>query len=401
MARHLLKDIHVRTAKPKEKAYRLSDGEGLFLFVPRSGVSAWQFRYKLNGKHQTLTLGKLSVMGLADARRRAEEARAIAADGKHLTTVKRVARAKVAAEQSTTFESVAEAWVRKRRPTPWSATHTKQVRSSIARHLSPLNGLPVNEITASVVAPILAKVERSAPLMHEKVRRRLHRILDHAVNTGLLERNPLPAPEPERRKDRRHYPAITTLPELGKILRDARASDPAKGIQRAHILAAFTAQRITEIIGATWIEFDLEQGIWAIPRSRMKRKEPHRGDHEIPLPPALLTTIREWKEADGAGAVMVCPAPRDGTKSITAEGVEKYYRDVLLLAGKHSPHSWRAAFSTIAREAGKRDEVVKSQLDHQVGNKTDSAYDRAKRFKLRRTLLEWYEGQLVAARDHA
>jgi hypothetical protein len=36
------------------------------------------------------------------------------------------------------------------------------------------------------------------------------------------------------------------------ILRDARASDPAKGIQRAHVRAAFTAQRITEIIGATW-----------------------------------------------------------------------------------------------------------------------------------------------------
>ena len=49
----------------------MKDGDGLFLYVPPSGVMAWQFRYKLNGKHQTLTLGKLSAMGLAEARRRA------------------------------------------------------------------------------------------------------------------------------------------------------------------------------------------------------------------------------------------------------------------------------------------------------------------------------------------
>ena len=102
---------------------------------------------------------------------------------------------------------------------------------------------------------------------------------------------------------------------------------------------------------------------------------------------------------DGESALLICPAPRDIEKPITPEGVEKYYRDVLGLAGKHSPHSWRAAFSTVARDAGKPDDVVKSQLDHQVGNKTDSAYDRAKRLKLRRALLRWYEAQLVSARD--
>jgi integrase len=131
----------------------------------------------------------------------------------------------------------------------------------------------------------------------------------------------------------------------------------------------------------------------------MKRKDSTRDDHEIPLPPLLLATVREWRKDDEAEAVMVCPAPRDKRRSITAEGVEKYYRDVLGLAGKHSPHSWRSAFSTVARNAGKADEVIKTQLDHQVGNKTDSIYDRATRLRLRRILLTWYEKQLIAARD--
>jgi integrase len=401
MARHLLTDIHVRNAKPRDKPYRLKDGDGLFLFVPPSGARAWQYRYKIDGKSQTSTLGKVDNVSLEQARERANAARKLAADGKHVTTAKRVARATVAANQATTFEAVAEAWMRKRRAKPWSKTHSAQVRASINGHLAALKPLPVTEITARLVTPILAKVERRAPLMHEKVRRRLHRIMDHAVVQGALERNPLPTPEPERRNDRRHFPAITALPGLGEILRAARATDPAKGIQRAHTLLVFTAQRVSEVVGATWSELDLQAGTWAIPRERMKRKDVERGPHEVPLPPALLATLREWRIADGADATMVCPAPRDATRSITPEGVEKYYRDVLKLQGKHSPHSWRSAFSTVAREAGKDSDVVEAQLDHVVGSKVASAYDRSKRLALRRELVRWYERELIAARDGA
>ena len=79
----------------------------------------------------------------------------------------------------------------------------------------------------------------------------------------------------------------------------------------------------------------------------------------------------------------------------------QFYRDALGLQGKHSPHSWRSAFSTIAREAGQDGDVIEAQLDHVVGNKVASAYDRSKRFELRRKLMRWYEGQLIAARDGA
>lgn len=399
MPRHLLSDLVVRRAKPREKPYRMADGEGLYLFVPPSGICAWQYRYKHDGKAQTLTLGKLAVMGLAEARKRAEDARSAAADGKHLTVVKRVERARVAADTASTFANVAESWITKRRASPWSAKHAKQVRASIDNHLADLMDLPVREINARIVAPVLTRVERSAPMMHEKVRRRLYRILDHAVILGALDRNPLPQAEPEYRKDRRHYPAVTDLRGLGDILRAARASDPAKGIQRAHLLAAFTAQRIGEVVGATWGELDLKAGTWTIPRSRMKSKDANRGVHAIPLPPLLLEQVREWRKVDGEAATMVCPAPRDPKRAVTPEGVEKYYRNALGLAGKHSPHSWRSAFSTVCGEAGKSDEVIEAQLDHQVGSKTASAYDRAKRLKLRRRLLTWYERCLVEARD--
>lgn len=401
MARHLLKDVNIRNAKPDKKPYRLRDGDGLFLYMPPSGVAAWQFRYKIGGRSQTLTIGKLADLSLAEARDRANSARVAAASGKNLTTAKRVAKAKVVREEGNTFQAMTDSWIRRRRNPPWSVAHREQVQASIDNHLATLYPLPVFEINAALAAPILAKVEYRAPLMFEKVRARLHRILDHAVMRGALERNPLPRPEPERRNGRRHFPAVTDLPGVGKILRAARAADPSKGIQRAHILLAFTGQRVSEVVGAAWSEFDLDAGTWTIPRKRMKRKDEVRGPHQIPIPPTLLAQLREWKAVDGSDSIFVCAAPRDPLRSVTAEGVEKFYRDVLGLQGKHSPHSWRSAFSTTARDAGKDGDVVEAQLDHIVGNSVASAYDRAKRFELRRSLVRWYEGQLVAARDGA
>jgi len=218
--------------------------------------------------------------------------------------------------------------------------------------------------------------------------------------------------------ERKHYPAVTDLCALGEILSAARAADPCKGIQRAHLLLAFTALRVSEVVSARWDEFDLNgvdmaigngrrtrldpnAGNWRVPRERMKRKDVKRGPHVVPLPTALLRVLREWRAADGADVIYVCPAPRDATKHVTAEAVEKHYRNVLGLGGKHSPHSWRSAFSSICRDAGKDGDAIEAQLDHVGGNKVAAAYHRAHRLELRRELMTWYEDTLVAARSRA
>ena len=421
MARHLLSDLRVQKAKPRAKAYRLADGDGLYLFVPTTTkeARAWQYRYRHDGKQQTLTLGKLSRLSLAQARAAAQLARDGAAEGKHLTLDKRVTRAKRRVNVKDNFASVAADWVKSEvRRAGWSPTYREEVEASLRNHLGALDALPLFEITAPVAAPFLRKVENVAPQMTEKVRRRLRAILDYGVEQGIIVGNPLPAARRGKQKQRRHFPAVTGPAGLGAILRAARAADPCKGIRRAHMLLAFTAMRVSEVVGATWEEFSLDgvdvavaeghrtkfepnAGNWTIPRERMKRKDAERGPHVVPIPPTLLSALREWRKADGAGATFLCPAPRDPAKPVTPEGVEKYYRDGLDLSGKHSPHSWRSAFSTMSREAGKDADAVESQLDHVVGTNVAASYDRATRLELRRELMTWYETTLLAARDRA
>jgi integrase len=257
----------------------------------------------------------------------------------------------------------------------------------------------VHEINAAICSPLLRKIERAAPDAARKVRQRLRGILDYATERGLIAMNPLPATR-SARVERQHLPAVLTHDGVGEIRRGADKTDPGKGVRRAHLMVAFTVQRIGEVVGSTWSEVDLQAGVWSIPRDRMKRKDPHRGPHLVPAPPGLLAAMREWRRADGDAATYICPA-RQGDKSITREAVEKFYRRTLGLAGKHGAHGWRSVFSTWCRDAGRDGDYIEAQLDHLIGGKTQSSYDRGERLELRRELMAWHEAMLIAARDGA
>jgi integrase len=65
------------------------------------------------------------------------------------------------------------------------------------------------------------------------------------------------------------------------------------------------------------------------------------------------------------------------------------------MAGKHSPHGWRAAFATLARDAGFAREVVELTLDHIHDNAVARAYDRGQRLIERRQLMDWWDATLT------
>lgn len=401
--RHLLGAIEVAKAKAKPAAYRLADGGGLFLWVPRSGVKTWQFRYRHGGKPQTATFGKFSdTQGLAWARAKADEARSRVEDGDHLTRVKAVKKATKHAAAGNTFAKVSVAWLKSEaKRAKWTPAYRDEVEASLTNHLSKLDSLPLVEITAAMAAPYLRKVERTAPDMAKKVRQRLRSILDYAVEDGVIAGNPIPAPRRRKRgTERAHLPATLAKEGVGAILRAADKAEVGKGVRRAHLLSVFTAQRIGEIVGAQWPEINLQSAVWSIPRDRMKRKDEERGPHLVPIPPRLLDQVREWKRVDGDDAIYVCPSS-SGDAPITREAVEKFYRRGLKLTGKHSPHSWRSVLSTWANDAGEDSDAVEAQLDHVTGGTVKVAYDRAKRLDRRADLMAWHEDALIAARDGA
>lgn len=77
----MLTDTQCRTAKPKEKLYRLNDFNSLYLQVKPNDKKAWRYRFKLNGKTSMFAPGDYPAVKLAEAREKCEQARKQVADG--------------------------------------------------------------------------------------------------------------------------------------------------------------------------------------------------------------------------------------------------------------------------------------------------------------------------------
>jgi integrase len=215
---------------------------------------------------------------------------------------------------------------------------------------------------------------------------------------GLRNDNPA---EPVReilpkKKRTTHMPAVVDLHGLGDILRRVDAASLSGPVHMAHRLTAFSVARISNIVEAEWPEFhlDAEVPVWIIPRAKMKAKD-REHDHKIVLGPVIANELRAWRKEIGSRGFLF--PGRTGGKHISRESLEKAYRVTVGLTDKHSPHSWRAAFSTLARENDFERDVVELTLDHIHDNEVARAYDRGERLKERIRLSNWWADELAKA----
>ena len=124
-------------------------------------------------------------------------------------------------------------------------------------------------------------------------------------------------------------------------------------------------------------------------------------DHRVILGPTIAAELREWLSLRRARKGFVFPSPGGGPH-ITRESIEKAYRVTLGLEDKHTPHGWRSALSTLARdEGGFERDVVELALDHIHDNDVVRAYDRGERLEQRIKLMNWWDEQLSRAQRGA
>lgn len=108
-----LADTKLRSAQPKEKPYKLHDGEGLFLLIRPTGKKVWQMLYQHAGKHNTFTIGPYPDIGASDARRIRDEVKAQLREGINPNKTKETRRLENMGQSGTTFEMVADEWLEK------------------------------------------------------------------------------------------------------------------------------------------------------------------------------------------------------------------------------------------------------------------------------------------------
>jgi hypothetical protein len=103
----MLTDTAIRAAKPREKAYKLFDGLGLYLEVTPTGSKLWRLKYRHDGRENRLALGAYPDTSLKLAREHRDAARRGLAAGID-PSIQRQAEKLATAN---TFEAVAREWL--------------------------------------------------------------------------------------------------------------------------------------------------------------------------------------------------------------------------------------------------------------------------------------------------
>ncbi|MRV74066.1 tyrosine-type recombinase/integrase [Duganella sp. FT92W] len=286
----------------------------------------------------------------------------------------------------------------------WSDGHHGKSPRAFARDVFPsLGKLPVANITPAMVAGAIQAVQRrNVQETASRILQHLNGVFRYAQAKGYCRDNPaLPAREIlPRKKNSGHMPALLDYAALGDVLRRAELARLSPAVHMAHRLCAFTAARIGNVIDAEWREFNLDSDppVWTIPWAKMKVTS-RDIDHRIPLCAEIATELRNWQMLTGKWG-HTFPSPGGG-EHIDRESIEKAYRVTLKLEGKHTPHGWRSALSTLARDHGYQRDVVELALDHVHDNEVARAYDRGERFSQRIALYDWWGQQLSAAQSGA
>jgi len=76
-----LSDVQIRSLKPRDRIYKISDANSLYLEVHPTGARLWRFKYSWHGKQKRIALGAYPNVGLAEARRKRDETRLLIHDG--------------------------------------------------------------------------------------------------------------------------------------------------------------------------------------------------------------------------------------------------------------------------------------------------------------------------------
>ncbi|MBB3858828.1 hypothetical protein GGQ88_000068 [Novosphingobium hassiacum] len=170
----MLNDAKIRAVKPRDKAFKLTDSNRLYLLVPPSGSKLWKWSYVYDGKQKTLALGSYPLISLVQARTLRDEARSQLAEGRDPSVIRKLKIEANLEAGRNTFERVARKWHENAR-SQWARIHADDVIRILERDVFPIIGaLPLTDLTPPKVLEVLKIVEdRGAVETAKRLRQRI------------------------------------------------------------------------------------------------------------------------------------------------------------------------------------------------------------------------------------
>ncbi|EPL3049032.1 tyrosine-type recombinase/integrase [Morganella morganii] len=403
-----LTDTKVRAAKPDEKAYTLTDSDGLFLYVHPNGSKYWRFRFRFGGKQHLMAFGVYPEISLADARERRDSARKQVALGIDPREHKKELKEEQLKEFNT-FEKIARDWHATNKK--WSEGHSHRVLKSLEDNIFDAIGKRnIAELkTRDLLEPIKA-VEMSGRLeVAARLQQRVTAIMRYAVQSGLIDYNPAQDMAGAISAGKRiHRPALelNRLPEFLQRIENYSGRLLTKLAVKL-ILLVFI--RSSELRFARWEEIDFTNAMWTIPAERQPiegvkfsyRGSKMRTPHLVPLSEQAINILKQIQQLSGDHELIFI-----GDHNPRKPMSENTVNNALRAMGYDTKtevcgHGFRTmACSSLIESGIWSKDAVERQMSHQERNSVRAAYiHKAEHLEERRLMVQWWADYLDVNRE--
>ncbi|OSK39939.1 tyrosine-type recombinase/integrase [Escherichia coli] len=403
-----LTSAKIRTLKPSDKLFKVSDSHGLYLRVKPGSSRHWYLKYRISGKESRIALGTYPAISLSDARQQREGIRKMLA--LNINPVQQRAAVRGSRTPEKVFKNVALAWHKSNRK--WSQNTADRLLASLNNHIFPVIGnLPVSELKPRHFIDLLKGIEEKGLLeVASRTRQHLSNIMRHAVHQELIDTNPAAnlggvTTPPVRR----HYPALP-LERLPELLERIGAYHQGRELTRhAVLLMLHVFIRSSELRFARWSEIDFTNRVWTIPATREPiigvrysgRGAKMRMPHIVPLSEQSIAILKQIKDITGNNE-LIFPGDHNPYKPMCENTVNKALRVMGYDTKKDiCGHGFRAMACSALMESGLwAKDAVERQMSHQERNTVRMAYiHKAEHLEARKAMMQWWSDYLEACRE--
>ncbi|MBN8440207.1 MAG: tyrosine-type recombinase/integrase [Pseudomonadota bacterium] len=393
----MLTDTAVKALKPQRKLYKVSDRDGMYVVVQPSGAIVFRYDYRLNGRRETLTLGRYGPDGLSLARAREKliDAKRAISEGRSPAQEKQHDKRRL--KEAKRFGEFGEKWFQESR----MADSTRAMRRSIYERdiLPTFRNRLLSEIAPDDLRMMCGKVkDRGAPATAVHVRDIVKLIFAFAILHGEKVANPADEVGPASiatfvPKDRSLSPA-----EIRVMLGQLEHVPTLPTIRLGMKLFLLTMVRKSELQDATWDEVDFENAVWSIPKERMKRSKAHNvylSEQAVDIFVALKTCAGNSRYVLPSRYDADAPMSRATFNRITTAVVVRAKKEGLPLE-PFTVHDLRRTGSTLLNELGFNSDWIEKCLAHEDGRSSRGVYNKAEYEHQRRHMMQEWSNMLDA-----
>ena len=387
-----LTDTAIKSMKPRQKVYKKSDGQNLFIFVEPEGRKFFAFEYKspLTLKMRRYALGNYPKLTLAKAREMRDELKRQISEGIDPMFEKN--------SNGRMFEAIATEWIEKKASIIKEHTVNTQLRIA-QKHLFPYVGKrDISGIKAVEIISVLKKIEETEAFATLKKAFQLcSQIWKFAVVNQKAAHNIIADIEYKytfRTVKSQNYPTLIRDNDIRALIQGINEYHGDYKTKIALKLGIYTAARSFNIRAAQWSEFDLKKDIWNIDIKKMKQE---RDYFNLPISRQVKELLLEYKKFCIHSDYLFY-SPVSKTKYMSENTLNVALRRMGYTKDEIVFHGFRSMFSTVCNENihihGYSPDIIEKCLAHKESNSVRAAYNRASNLTHMRGLMQWWADYL-------